>query len=31
MAAGDATSAQADVGRDQSSLLAEARLDGEIK
>jgi NADPH-dependent 2,4-dienoyl-CoA reductase/sulfur reductase-like enzyme len=24
-------SAQADVGRDQSSLLAEARLDGEIK
>lgn len=27
----DAISAQADVGRDRSSLLAEARLDGEIK
>jgi len=26
----DAVSAQADVGRDRSSLLAEARLDGEI-
>ena len=30
MRASDAVSAQADVGRDQSSLLAEARLDGEI-
>ena len=31
MPSGGAVSAQADVGRDRSSLLAEARLDGEIK